>query len=70
MCYLRARINTKIQNIEYDKRVIGEIVSTMKSSFNIFKRFNLISIDIVEEYIEAKYFNDYELLWEFGLYEI
>ncbi len=70
MCYLRDRITTKIENNEYDKRVIGEIVSTMKSSFNIFKRFNLLSIDIVEEYIEAKYFNDYELLWEFGLYNM
>ena len=70
MCYLRDRINSKIGNIEYDKRVIGEIVSTMKSSFNIFKRFNLLPIEVIEKEIEEKYFSDLELLWDFGLYEI
>ena len=70
MCHWRDRITTTIQNIEYDKRIIGEIVSTMKSSFNIFKRFNILPIDILEEHMEQKYFNDLELLWEFGLYDM
>ena len=70
MCYLRDRIATKIIDNDDDKRVIGKIVSTMKSSLNIFKRFNLLSIDVIEKEIEQKYFNDYELLWEFGLYDM
>ena len=70
MCYLRDLIANKIIDNEDDKRVIGKIVSTMKSSFNIFKRFNLLSIDVIEKEIEQKYFNDYELLWEFGLYDM
>ena len=59
MCYLRDLIANKIIDNEDDKRVIGKIVSTMKSSFNIFKRFNLLSIDVIEKEIEQKYFNDY-----------
>ena len=70
MCYLRDRIAKQIEDNEDDKRVIGKIVSTMKSSLNIFKRFNLLSIDVIEKEIEQKYFNDYELLWEFGLYNM
>ena len=70
MCYLRDSIIKKIEDNEDDKRVIGKIVSTMESSFNIFKRFNLLSIDVIEKEIEQKYFNDYELLWEFGLYNM